>query len=461
MDSNETNRPLTEVPMDKTPETLVSSPAQAEENNTMYVPKQTKEEVIKRLKELNEDACNADKQELDLLKQTFYKLHKAEQETARKTFIAAGGAPEAFVMPSDDSESRFKEAMSSIKEKRSAMLAEQEKEKEENLQKKLAIIEKLKELSESHDDANKAYNEFKKLQQEWNEIKQVPAAKINELWKNYQLYAEKFYDLIKLNNEFREYDFKKNLEIKLHLCEAAEKLANEEDIISAFHQLQKLHQEFRDTGPVAKELREEIWTRFKTASTTVNRRHQQHFEALKEKEQRNLDEKTVICEIVETMEYDTFTTFQDWENKTQEVIALQAKWKTIGYAPQKMNVKIFERYNEERRFPTQNWEYGDQGLSFENPYWIINREMFPTKKSRYMLHARVQYDIFDWLNIAGRVRLDKTHSTEERKLHASTLELYTGSSKGSYTNKEEFYTQTYADVMANINKRFGIHVVLM
>ena len=234
--------------------------------------------------------------------------------------------------------------MSSIKEKRSAMLAEQEKEKEENLQKKLAIIEKLKELSESHDDANKAYNEFKKLQQEWNEIKQVPAAKINELWKNYQLYAEKFYDLIKLNNEFREYDFKKNLEIKLHLCEAAEKLANEEDIISAFHQLQKLHQEFRDTGPVAKELREEIWTRFKTASTTVNRRHQQHFEALKEKEQRNLDEKTVICEIVETMEYDTFTTFQDWENKTQEVIALQAKWKTIGYAPQKMNVKIFERF---------------------------------------------------------------------------------------------------------------------
>ena len=323
MDSNETNRPLTEVPMDKTPETLVSSPAQAEENNTMYVPKQTKEEVIKRLKELNEDACNADKQELDLLKQTFYKLHKAEQETARKTFIEAGGAPEAFVMPSDDSESRFKEAMSSIKEKRSAMLAEQEKEKEENLQKKLAIIEKLKELSESHDDANKAYNEFKKLQQEWNEIKQVPAAKINELWKNYQLYAEKFYDLIKLNNEFREYDFKKNLEIKLHLCEAAEKLANEEDIISAFHQLQKLHQEFRDT---------------------VNRRHQQHFEALKEKEQRNLDEKTVICEIVETMEYDTFTTFQDWENKTQEVIALQAKWKTIGYAPQKMNVKIFERF---------------------------------------------------------------------------------------------------------------------
>ena len=346
MDSNETNRPLTEVPMDKTPETLVSSPAQAEENNTMYVPKQTKEEVIKRLKELNEDACNADKQELDLLKQTFYKLHKAEQETARKTFIEAGGAPEAFVMPSDDSESRFKEAMSSIKEKRSAMLAEQEKEKEENLQKKLAIIEKLKELSESHDDANKAYNEFKKLQQEWNEIKQVPAAKINELWKNYQLYAEKFYDLIKLNNEFREYDFKKNLEIKTHLCEAAEKLAEEPDVVSAFHQLQKLHQEFRDTGPVAKELRDEIWNRFKAASTAVNRRHQQHFEALKEVEQHNLDQKTVICEIIEAIDYNELTNFAAWDNKTQEIIALQNKWKTIGFAPQKMNIKIFERFRK-------------------------------------------------------------------------------------------------------------------
>ena len=344
MDSNETNRPLTEVPVEQAAENLVSSPATAEENNATYVPKQTKEEVIERLKEINEDACNADKLELDSLKQNFYKLHKAEQEAARKAFIDGGGAPEAFVPQTDDAESRFKDIMSSIKGKRSAVQAEQEKEKEDNLVKKLAIIDRLKELVESPEDANKAYNEFKKLQQEWNEIRLIPAAKVNELWKNYQHYAEKFYDIIKLNNEFREYDFKKNLEIKVHLCEAAEKLAGEEDIISAFHQLQKLHQEFRNTGPVAKELREEIWTRFKTASTAVNRRHQQHFEALKEKEQRNLDEKTVICEIVEAMEYDTFATFQDWENKTQEIITLQAKWKTIGYAPQKMNVKIFERF---------------------------------------------------------------------------------------------------------------------
>lgn len=344
MDSNETIRPLTEVPVEQTSETLVSSSATAEENNATYVPKQTKEEVIERLKEINEDACNADKQELDLLKQNFYKLHKAEQEAARKAFIDGGGAPEAFIPQPDDAESRFKDIMSSIKEKRSAIQAEQDKEKEDNLVKKLAIIDRLKELAESPEDANKAYNEFKKLQQEWNDIKQVPAAKVNELWKNYQHYAEKFYDLIKLNNEFREYDFKKNLEIKTHLCEAAEKLADEEDVISAFHQLQKLHQEFRNTGPVAKELREDIWTRFKTASTAVNRRHQQHFEALKESEQHNLDQKTVICEIVEAIEYDELKTFSAWENKTQEVIALQNKWKTIGFAPQKMNVKIFERF---------------------------------------------------------------------------------------------------------------------
>ena len=243
-------------------------------------------------------------------------------------------------------EEEFKSLMAAIKEKRSALAAEIEKQKEENLQVKLSIIEELKELVESPDDANKSYNEFKKLQQQWNEVKLVPQAKVNELWKNYQLYVEKFYDILKLNNEFREYDFKKNLEIKTHLCEAAEKLADEQDVVSAFHQLQKLHQEFRDTGPVAKELRDEIWNRFKAASTAVNRRHQQHFEALKESEQHNLDQKTVICEIVEAIEFDQLKTFAAWETKTQEVIALQNKWKTIGFAPQKMNVKIFERFRK-------------------------------------------------------------------------------------------------------------------
>ena len=336
MDSNE-NRPLTEAAIQEAAEVVSVTEVTA-------APIQSKEEVIARLQVIDQQEEPADKNELDALKQTFYRLRNAEVETARKAFEENGGQPEAFTSPKDEFEQQFKEIMGSIKEKLNVLKAEEEQEKLNNLEKKLAIIERIKELAESPEETNKAYNEFKKLQAEWNEIKNIPVAKVNEVWKSYQLHCEKFYDLIKLNNEFREYDFKKNLEIKIHLCEAAEKLAEEEDVISAFHQLQKLHQEFREAGPVAKEQREEIWNRFKAASTIINRRHQQHFEGIKEKEQRNLDEKTVICEIVEGMEYDKMTTFQDWHDKTEEILALQAKWKTIGFAPQKVNTKIFERF---------------------------------------------------------------------------------------------------------------------
>ncbi len=355
MDSHDTNQPLKQGELEEekkaveVSEEITETPAEETivEKPTENASKlSTKEEVLLRLKEVAQDAENANKQELDGLKQTFYKIHNAEIEAAKKTFVENGGAEEEFIAQPSGVEEEFKSLMAAIKEKRSALAAEIEKQKEENLQVKLSIIEELKELVESPDDANKSYNEFKKLQQQWNEVKLVPQAKVNELWKNYQLYVEKFYDILKLNNEFREYDFRKNLEIKTHLCEAAEKLANEQDVVSAFHQLQKLHQEFRDTGPVAKELRDEIWNRFKAASTAVNRRHQQHFEALKETEQHNLDQKTVICEIVEAIEFDQLKTFAAWETKTQEVIALQNKWKTIGFAPQKMNVKIFERFRK-------------------------------------------------------------------------------------------------------------------
>ncbi|KAA3695253.1 DUF349 domain-containing protein [Bacteroides salyersiae] len=353
MDSHDTNQPLNQGELEEEKKTVEVSEAitetpteeaNAEEQVETTSRLTTKEEVLARMKELALNVESAGKQELDSLKQSFYKFHNAELEAAKKQFIDNGGSEEDYAPQSDAIEEEFKNVMAIIKEKRSAQMAELERQKEENLQIKLSIIEELKELVESPDDANKSYTEFKKLQQQWNETKLIPQAKVNELWKSYQLYVEKFYDILKLNNEFREYDFKKNLEIKNRLCEAAEKLADEEDVISAFHQLQKLHQEFRDTGPVAKELRDEVWNRFKAASTVVNRRHQQHFEALKEAEQHNLDQKTVICEIVESIEYDELKTFSAWENKTQEVIALQTKWKTIGFAPQKMNVKIFERF---------------------------------------------------------------------------------------------------------------------
>ena len=338
MDSIE-NRSLTDVATQEAAEVLAVT-------EVIATPIQSKEDVIVRLQAINQQEEPTDKAELDALKQAFYRLRNAEVEAAQKAFEENGGDTTAFVAPKDDLETQFKEIMSSIREKRNALKVAEEQEKQANLEKKLAIIEQMKELADSPEDANKAYHDFKKLQAEWNEIKNIPADKVNELWKSYQVQTEKFYDLLKLNNEFREYDFKKNLSIKIQLCEAAEKLASEEDVISAFHQLQKLHQEFRETGPVAKEQREEIWNRFKTASTAVNRRHQQHFEEIKEKEQHNLDEKIVICEIVEGMEYDKMITFQDWHDKTEEILALQAKWKTIGFAPQKMNTKIFERFRK-------------------------------------------------------------------------------------------------------------------
>ena len=354
-DTHDTNLPEKPVELEEEKKAAeVSVPTETEtpaeqtesEQSVEAVQKLTKEEILARLKEIAADVESVAKSEIDGLKQAFYKLHNAEQEAAKRQFVENGGSAEDFVPQTDGVEEEFKRVMSVIREKRSVANAELEKQKEMNLQIKLSIIEELKELVESPEDANKSYAEFKKLQQQWNEVKLVPQAKVNELWKNYQLYVEKFYDLLKLNNEFREYDFKKNLEIKTHLCEAAERLADEADVVSAFHQLQKLHQEFRDTGPVAKDLRDVIWARFKAASTVVNRRHQQHFEALKETEQHNLDQKTVICEIIESIDYSELTNFAAWDNKTKEVIALQNKWKTIGFAPQKMNVKIFERFRK-------------------------------------------------------------------------------------------------------------------
>ncbi|KAA6342766.1 hypothetical protein EZS27_009496 [termite gut metagenome] len=343
--------PKKEKNVAETSEDLTEKEVLTKESDKVEQPKRalqlTKEDILKRLNELCADAENTNKQELDNLKLNFYKLHNAELEEDRKQFVEVKGTEDGYIPKiSDKEENEFKRLMAVIREKRNKQAVEIEKQKEGNLKAKLSIIGKLKELVETSEDANRSYNDFKKLQQEWNEIKQVPQSKVNELWRSYQLYVEKFYDILKLNNEFRDYDFKKNLELKVKLCEVVERLADEPDVISAFHQLQKLHQEFREIGPVTRDLRNEIWNRFKMASTAVNRRHQQHFDQLKEAEQQNLDQKTVICEIVEAVEYANLTSFAAWEDKTREVIALQNKWKTIGFAPQKMNVKIFERFRK-------------------------------------------------------------------------------------------------------------------
>lgn len=313
------------------------------ENQTIEVP-QTQEEVVARVKELAEADAPAEKQELDALKQAFYKIHKANVAAARAQFIENGGEPEAFLPAPNVLEDEFKAAMNVIKQKRAELQAELDRQKEENLQKKQEILERIKTLSATPEEANQAYKEFKELQNQWKELTLVPAEKANELWKTYQLYVEQYYDQLKLNNEFREYDFKKNLEIKTRLCETAEKLNEEADVISAFQQLQALHQEFKETGPVAKELREEIWARFKTASTAVNKRHQQYFEELKQKEEENLAHKTALCEKIEAIDLTAIKTAAAWEAQTQQIIEMQKEWRTIGFAPQKMNVKIFERF---------------------------------------------------------------------------------------------------------------------
>lgn len=306
--------------------------------------KLSKEEILEKLTGLVGAAADATRNEVEALKQAYYKIHRSEVDELKKAFLTAGGEEKDFVAPKDETESKIKELLNVYKEKRAAILAEEERVKAANYALKLQLIDQLKALTESQEDFNKLYNDFKDIQQRWKEVKAVPQEYVSELWKNYQIYSEKFYDIIKINNQFRDYDFKKNLEMKTALCETVEKLQTEPDVISAFHQLQKLHQQWREIGPVAKELREDLWSRFKAASTIINKRHQEHFEGLKAKEQENLEAKTAICEQIENIDFPALKSFKDWEEKNKEVIALQDKWKTIGFAPKKSNVKIFERF---------------------------------------------------------------------------------------------------------------------
>jgi hypothetical protein len=328
-----------EVIQEETPE--VANENVVEQPRKVY---ETKAEVLRRVQDIAHGEETPQKEEVDYLKTVFYKLHIAEREAKLKAYLDAGGDPETYQITPDMDEEKFKAEMGIIKERRAKIFKEQEAEKQENLTQKLAIIDKIKAMITTPDEANKSYQEFKALQQQWREIKNVPADKANELWRNYQLYVEQFYDMLRLNSEAREYDFKKNLELKTALCEAAEKLADEEDVISAFHQLQKLHQEYREIGPVAKEQREEIWNRFKAASTVINKRHQQHFEGVRAKEEDNLARKTALCEKIEAIAAEENKGSGDWEKHTKQIIEIQTEWKTIGFAPQKMNVKIFERF---------------------------------------------------------------------------------------------------------------------
>ena len=315
----------------------------AAEQKEIEVP-ETMEGIVERMKALAEHAEQSEKTELDLLKQTFYKLLKESRTKVQAEFVAAGGDPAEFKLEPEPLEEEFKKFMGEVKEQRAKILEAVEHQKEVNLEKKKAIIEKIKELVTTPEEANKNYDTFRKLQEEWKEIKPIPQSAANEVWKQFQFNVEQFYDLLKENNALRDYDFKKNLEAKTLLCEAAEKLVDDPDIIHASYQLQQLHQEFREIGPVAKELREDLWTRFKAASSAVNKRHAQYFEALKAKEEENLAKKTALCEEIENIETANLQNYSEWEQITQRIIEIQKQWKEIGRATKKMNTKIFERF---------------------------------------------------------------------------------------------------------------------
>lgn len=326
---------------EETQEEIEASESPQKQEKKIYASKQ---EVLDRVKELAKNDNTPDKEEVDHLKASFYRFHIAERDEKEKQYLANGGDPEKYQILPDDNEEAFKANMQLIKEKRAKAFEKAQEEREANLKHREDIIEKIKNMATSPEEANKSYNDFKALQQEWKEIGAVPPEKSSETWRNYQLYVEQFYDLLNLNREAREYDFKKNLEAKTKLCEQAEKLANETEVVSAFHQLQELHAQYREIGPVAKELREEIWTRFKNASTVINKKHQEHFENLRSMEQDNLNRKTELCEKTEAIAKEENKNASDWEKHSKEIITIQQEWKTIGFAPHAMNEKIFQRF---------------------------------------------------------------------------------------------------------------------
>ena len=433
-------------------EEVVEEP-QAETSTTSIATYETETEVVNRLKEISESDEEVTRQELDSLKSNFYRIHRQEADAAYKKFIEEGGNAEEYAPEPDPEETAFKELMAAIREKRAAIAAALEQEREANYQKKLEIIDKIKALTDNPDEINRGYNDFKELQQQWNDIKEVPADKATNLWKTYQQAVEAFYDTLKLSNELRAYDFKKNLERKTALCEAAEKLAEETDIIVAFRKLQQLHQDFRETGPVASDLREQIWTRFKEASTVINKRHQEYFEARKQKEEENLAKKTTICETIEGFDIEGLKTFAEWNTISEKITALQAEWKTIGYAPQKMNTKIFEPFRAAcDHFFTRKNEYFQTVRENLNQNYALKLELVE--------QAEALKDSTDWKTTTDTlVELQKKWKeigTVPKKYSDQIWERFNAACDAFFAAKKEANKGAHEEQTANMEKKKAI-----
>lgn len=444
--------PAAEEAAEPVAEDAVEEP-QAETSTTSIATFETETEVVNRLKEISESDEEVTRQELDSLKSNFYRIHRQQADAAYKKFIEEGGAAEEYAPEPDPEETTFKELMAVIREKRAAVAAALEQEREENYQKKLEIIDKIKALTENPDEINRGYNDFKELQQQWNDIKEVPADKATNLWKTYQQAVEAFYDTLKLSNELRAYDFKKNLERKTALCEAAEALAEETDIIVAFRKLQQLHQDFRETGPVASDLREQIWTRFKDASTVINKRHQEFFEARKQKEEENLTKKTAICETIEGFDLEGLKTFAEWNAISEKITTLQAEWKTIGYAPQKMNTKIFERFRAAcDNFFTRKNEYFQTVRENLNQNYALKLELVEK--------AEALKDSTDWkATTDALVELQKKWKeigTVPKKYSDQIWERFNAACDAFFAAKKEANKDVHTEQTANMEKKKAI-----
>ena len=444
--------PAIEEATEPVAEDAVEEP-QAETSTTSFATYETKAEIVTRLKELAAGDEEVTRQELDSLKSNFYRIHHQEADAAYKKFIEEGGNAEEYTPAPNLEEGEFKEQMAIIREKRAAAAAALEQEREENYQKKLAIIEKINALTENPDEINRTYNDFKDLQQQWNDIKEVPAEKATGLWKTYQQAVEAFYDTLKLSNELRAYDFKKNLEKKTALCEAAEKLADEPDIIVAFRKLQQLHQDFRETGPVASDLREQIWTRFKDASTVINKRHQEFFEARKQKEEENLEKKTAICETIEGFDIEGLKTFSEWNSISDKITALQAEWKTIGYAPQKMNTKIFERFRAAcDNFFTRKSEYFQSVRDNLNQNYALKLDLVEK--------AEALKDSTDWKSTTDTLidlqKKWKEIGTVPKKYSDQIWERFNAACDAFFAAKKEANQGAHAEQTANMEKKKSI-----
>jgi DNA-binding HxlR family transcriptional regulator len=321
---------------------------QPEETNTIVADyaASSKQELIDALKLLIDKEVDAAKDGVEQIKQLFYKKVKLDVEEQKKLFIENGGIETDFVSAKDELEESFKALLNEFRVKKASVMAQLEKEKDSNLLQKQHLLEQMKVLVASNDDVSTHINEFRALQQKWKSIGQVPQTASTELWKQYNLYQESFWDLIKINNELREYDFKKNLESKTLLCDAAEKLSEETDVIAAFQKLQKLHEEWHELGPVAREIREQIWTRFKDASTAIHKKHQSYFDSIRKLEEENLVTKTELCEKIEAFDYSKLNNYRQWDEATKTILAWQEEWRSIGFAPRKVNQKVFDRYRK-------------------------------------------------------------------------------------------------------------------